>query len=235
MTLAAQFSLSEHIDEAFERCGFAPSGLTPGHIVSARRSVRTMLASWNNDSVDFWKVNSGLTHTQTLGETNFALAPGTIDVLRMAVLRNNYTTPMVILSASDWFNIPDKAVVQGMATRTWIERIESGLISHIYPFAENSTDVLVYDAMVQFNDSSILKNTPDIMPLWDAAFTTGLTAYLAEKFAPARFQEKWALYGGPGYHSPPGKSKSAYEIARQGNRERADTVMIVGKSRRWRR
>lgn len=235
MGLQPQFSLSDHIDEAFERCLYDPTGITPRHLTSARRSVRTMLTSWNNDSVDFWKVGSGLTHLQTQGEAQFTLPAGTIDVLRMAVLRNVYTTPMISLSASDWFDIPDKGVVQGMANRYWVERTEAGIVCHVYPFAENSTDILVFDTMTLFNDSTILKNTPDIMPLWDACFTTGLTAYLAEKFAHNLFIEKWALYGGPGYHSPPGKSKSAYEIARMGNRERADTVMIVGKTRRWRR
>lgn len=229
MALPANFTVADAIDEAMERCLFAPEAITPQHIVSARRSIRLMLDDWNNDSVDFWKVVSNQQHQQTLREDEFVPPAGTIDILDMSVLRDTYTTPMVILSRSDWFAIPDKATVQGMANRVWTERLQNSVTCHIYPFAENSTDILVFDAMVQFNDSSILQGSPDVPPLWNEAFTAGLTAKLAEKFRHELFAEKLALAGGP--FMPTG----AYARARTGNRERGDTVMIRHKGRRQRR
>jgi hypothetical protein len=234
MALSAQFNVAEHLEEAFERIGFSPEAIASAHLTSAKRSIRTLLTTWNNDSVDFWKVVSAQ-HPQTLDEAVWNLPAGTIDVLRMAVLRDTYTTPMVILSQSDWFAIPDKASVRGMANRVWVERTIPTFRAHIYPYAENSTDILNYDYMVQFNDSTILNGSPDIPPLWQEAFTAGLTALLAEKFAPSRFAEKRRLYGGPGFRAADGGPPSAYEVARMGNRERADTVMIVHKGRRQRR
>lgn len=234
MALSAPFNVAEHIEDAFERIQFDPAGLTPRHITSAKRSIRSMLAEWNNDSVDFWKVVTE-EHVQTLGEREFDAPDGTIDIIDVSVKRDVYLTPMMIISESDWFAIPDKDVVQGMATRIWVERRLPTFKVHVYPFAENSTDIIVYNRMVQFNDSTILAGSPDIPPLWQACFTAGLTAYLAEKFAPAIFADKMALYGGPGYKSSPGQKKSAYEIARWGNRERGDTIFAVHKARRPRR
>lgn len=229
MALPSAFTVSQGIDEAFERIGYDPTALEPRHLVSARRSIRLMLDDWNNDSVDFWKVQSNIQHVQTLNEASFVPPVGLIDILDMAVLRDTYTTPMVCLARSDWFAIPDKATVQGMANRFWLERLIAGFVCHIYPFAENSTDILVYDAMVQFNDSSILQGAADIPPLWNEAFVAGLTAKLAEKFARQLWAEKKAEAGGP--FTPGG----AYGRARTGNRERGDTVMIVHKGRRQRR
>lgn len=229
MALPSTFTVSEAIDEAFERCLISPANITPQHIVSARRSIRLMLDDWNNDSIDFWKVSSGQQHTQTLDEDDFTLPAGTIDVLDMGVLRNDYLTPLVIISRSDWFAIPDKATAQGMANRVWVERLTTGLTAHIYPKAPNSTDILVYDAMVRFNDSSALGSAADVPPLWNEAFTAGLTAALAFKFARPLWSEAKAEYGGPGV------STGAYARARMGNRERGDTVMVVHKARRQRR
>jgi hypothetical protein len=229
MALPAAFTVSQSIDEAFERLQFSPEALTPQHLVSARRSIRLMLDDWNNDSVDFWKVQSGIQHVQTILEASFVPPVGVIDILDMAVLRDTYTTPMVTLSRADWFAIPDKATVKGMANRFWLERLIAGLTCHIYPFAENSTDILIYDAMIQFNDSSILQGSADVPPLWNEAFTAGLTAKLAEKFRPQVFADKMALAGGP--FMPTG----AYARARTGARERADTIMILHKGRRQRR
>lgn len=229
MALPSAWTVSNAIDDAFERIQFSPEALTPQHLVSARRSIRLLLDEWNNDSVDFWKVQSNIQHVQTLNEASFVPPAGLIDILDMAVLRDTYTTPMVCLARADWFAIPDKATVQGMANRFWLERLIAGFVCHIYPFAENSTDILVYDAMVQFNDSSILQGAADVPPLWNEAFTAGLCAKLAEKFNRALWAEKKAAAGGP---LQPG---GAYAIARTGNRERGDTVMIVHKGRRQRR
>lgn len=229
MALPPAWTVAEAIEEAFERIGFAPSGLTGEHLLSARRSIRLLLDDWNNDDVDFWKVASGQTHAQTLNEASFTPVTGTIDVLRMAVRRNSNTTEMVMISASDWFAIPDKGVAPGMANRCWVQRENGAVTCNIYPKAENSTDVLVYDALVQFNDSSILQGAADVPALWNEAFTAGLCVKLAEKFRPDRLVEKQTLAGGPGM--PTG----AYARARMGNRERADTVFVVHKGRRQRR
>lgn len=225
MALPATFILAQHFDEAFERIGRDPSSITPAMLQSARRSVRLLLDEWNNDSVDFWKVLDGQTNTVTEDDTTFTPTSGTIDILRANVKRDDIETPMLIISASDWFNIPDKTA-PGMPDRIWVERYGTTITAHFWPVAENSTDVIVYDAMARFEDSSTLSSAVDVPPLWLEAFTAGLAAKLAEKYAPERLSEKMQLAGGPGI--PTGK----YAIARMGNRERGDTVMRMARTRR---
>lgn len=234
MALYGPMTIGEAIEEAFENIGFAPSGLTAEHVESAQRSIKRMLTSWNNDSVNFWKVLPNQTHTQTVEEQTWTLPAGTVDILDMAVLRDNYSTPMLTVTRSDWFAIPDKAVTTGMANRIWVERDLDPPVAHIYPMAENSSDVLVYDALVQFNDSSVLKLAPDIRQTWNDAFIAGLEWYLAGKFCPQRLMEKSQKYGGPGTGTPSGSS-GLYQIGKWANRERGDTVMLRHKSLRSRR
>ncbi len=233
MSLYSDMTLAEALDEAFENIGFAPSSIQAEHLDSARRSIRRMLTAWNNDSVNFWTVAPGLTHTQAVGEDSFVLPAGTIDLLRIGILRNGYLTPVLLISADDWFNIADKGLASGMATRVWVERDVEPPVAHVYPKAENSTDVLTFDAMTWFQDSSALNVKPQIGQLWNDAFISGMEWYLARKFAPARAGEKEAYYGGPETQFLGGRG--SYRVARMGNRERADTVLIRRKSRAWRR
>lgn len=228
MALPSAFSIADAIDEAMERCGYAPSGLTPEHIASAQRSIRLLLSDWNTDSVDFWKVSSGNLHALALSEASFTPVTGTVDIIRMACRRSQYDTPMLVISGAEWFAIPDKLLTSGMPTRVWCERLVSSVTAHIWPYSENATDVMVYDALTQFNDSSILAGSPDVPEPWLNAFTDGLTMKCAEKWAPDRLAEKKQIYGGPM------ESTGSYARARYGNRERGDTTFSFRKARRRR-
>lgn len=229
MALPGTFLVSEAVDEAFERCGVDPGALVDKHLESAARSIRLLLDEWNTDSVDFWKILSGQQHITTIEEQQFVLPDGAIDILRMGVLRYSYLTPLLIIAAEDWFALPDKGLAQGMAQRMWAERLIAGVTAHYYPMAENNTDILLYDVMMQFNDSTILQGSPDVPPAWQWAFVDGLTAYLAEKYDRPNYMAKLAKYGGP--MIPTG----SYARARAGNRERGDTVLIKHPARRLRR
>lgn len=226
MALPATFTVAAALDEAWERIGKDPSLLTGRHIISAQRSIRLMLVQWNNDGILFIKVTAGLLHTVALAETSFVAATGVIDILDAALRRSSLDSPMLMLSRAEWFNLPDKLLAQAMPDRFWVERIASPPTVHFYPMAENATDVIIYDAVTRFNDSSALAAAPDVQELWLEAFVSGLTAYLAEKFAPHRFIEKMALYGGPG------KRTGAYAVAKMGNAEKGDLQFTMPRRRR---
>jgi hypothetical protein len=234
MALPAPFLVADASDEAFERCGVAPSGITPEHIESLSRSINLLLSAWENDGIDFWKVQT-LTHTTTLGESTFTPPDGTIDIIRIGVKRDSYLTPMLIIAADDWFMIPDRDLAQGMPTRLWLQRLRDTNVGNYWPMAENDTDELVYDALVQFDDSTILQGEPDVPRPWLAAFTDGLTYMLARKYDKANLALHSDIYGGPGTAKYPQVSSGSYATARMGNRERGDTVFIKHKSRRMRR
>lgn len=229
MALPATFRTIDAVEEAFERIGFDPSTLVARHMVSAQRSIRLMLEEWANDQVHFYKV-SQQTRTLTDGDTSFTTVAGTIDVLYAMVTRNSVDIELGILSLEEWRSIPNHATAEGMPNRYWIDRTTEPPVFRFYPKAENSTDVIKYDALMYFDDSTPLASAPNIRALWNEAFTAGLTAKLAEKFAPDRLEEKMLLAGGP--HRRGG----AYAIAKSGgNRERADLQIVPAKSRRfWR-
>jgi hypothetical protein len=235
MTLPSAFTVAQSIDEAFERSLIDPKGITPEHVASARRSIRLMLDSWNNDSVMFWKVGAGQTQALAIGDDSFTLVAGAIDILQAAILRSGAYIPVSIISQSQWFAIPDRDAttqVQGLPRLCWVERTITGATAHIYPAADLATDVFVYDVMLQFNDSSQLSAQADVPGRWNNAFVSGLTAFLSEKFNHALFAEKMAKYGGPGVTNRPGQPPSDYQIARMGDRERGDTVMTIARRRR---
>lgn len=230
MTLPAAWTIADSLDEAFERCGVAPSGITEEHIDSAARSIRLLLSSWNNDSIDFWKVSSGNQQTLAVDDDSFTPVSGTLDIIRAKVLRDDVTTPMLIIGAEDWFRIPDLlAGNTGMPNRLWVERLASSVTANFWPASENATDKIVYDAILQFNDSTVLSGSADVPETWLTAFLDGLTMFLSQKFDRANYDRNARIYGGP--MIPTG----SYAVARAGNREKADTVFVVHNSRRRRR
>lgn len=238
MSLPPTWTVADSIDEAFERALIDPKGITPEHVASARRSIRLLLDTWNNDSVLFWKVAAGQTHTVTTAEDSFALDDGEIDILSASILRSGAYIPITLISRSDWFAIPDRdatSQVQGLPRLCWVERLINGATAHFYPAAENATDIFVYDAMLQLNDSTQLSGQADVPPRWNNAFVSGLTAFLCEKFNHALFAEKMAKYGGPGVTNKPGQPPSDYQLARMGDRDRSDTILVAYRSRRARR
>lgn len=228
MALPASFKVAESIDEAFERIGFAPEQITVRHVVSARRSIRLMLADWNTDQVLFWKVAAARTSALTLSADDFSPAADVIDILDMAVRRDNIDIPMQALSRSQWFALPDKIESQAMPTHYWVERLATGVTVHIYPKSENATDVLVYDAMLYFDDTSALASSTGLVERWNPAFTAGLTYHLSEKFARQMMAEKLELYGGP---NPPRGVWGAYQRAKTGDRERGETRITIARGR----
>lgn len=228
MSFPATFTVAAALDEVWERIGKDPSALLARHVNSAQRSIRLLLTQWNNDGTLFCKVASGNLHTiAAIGESSFTPIAGTIDFISAANRRNSLDTPMLLISRSEWFALPDKLLTKAMPDRLWIERNATIPTAHYYPMAENVTDIIVYDAIVRFNDSSALAGAPDIAELWNEAFVSGLTAMMAEKFAPERFMEKMALYGGPG------KRGGAYGVAKMGNAEK--TSLRFTMPRRGRR
>lgn len=238
MSFPAQFKVAEAMDEAFERIQLDPKGLTAEHVVSARRSIRLLLDSWNNDSIQFWKMAAGQQQAMTQGLVTFTPVAGTIDILQCSILRNGAYIPVDLISETDWFAIPDRDAtpqVQGLPRMAWVQRLITGPVVHLYPAADLATDFFVYDAMLQFNDSAQLNGGADVPFRWNNAFTSGLCASLAEKYAPALYAAKQAKYGGPGYLAPRGAPPTDYQLARMGDRERTDTIFVFQKSRRTRR
>lgn len=227
MAIPARFLVREAIDDAYERIGKNPASIDVPILISCQRSIRLMLDDWNNDGVMMWRI---LTDQQlaisAIGDEDFTLPSNVMDILDMAVFRSNAKIPMIEISRTDWFALPDRTNSSGMPTRWWPERNQEPILVHTYPKAENTSDILVYDAMTYFAESTSLSSFADVRRNWNEAFVSGLAAKFAEKWAPDRLDEKRKLAGGPLLMG------GAYAVAKMGDRERGDTVFVLNKRRR---
>lgn len=230
MSILLRFLVREAIDDAYERIGRNVVGLDAAALISCQRSVRLLLDEWNNDGVMMWRyvTDQQLTIT-SVGLETFTLPDNVMEIVDMAILRNSAKIPMIEISRTDWFALPDRINSKGMPTRWWPERNQEPILVHTYPKTENTTDVLIYDAMTYFEDSTSLSSFADVRRNWNEAFVAGLAAKFAEKWAPDRLAEKIGLAGGPL------RSGGAYAIAKMGDRERGDTVFVLNKRRRQHR
>jgi len=213
MAVSTAFTTGEAIIEAFERLLTTPEKVDGPRITSAKRSIRLLLEEWENDQVKLWNVVSTTTTTID-GTATYALAAGAIDLLEIYLRRSGIDTPISVMSRSEYFGIPDKDE-EGRPTRVWVDRSTDPPTMYPWPVPENSTDVFVYNYIDSFNASTSPSGTPDLSRGWQEAFIAGLTAKLAEKWARPLLGEKTAL------------ATIAYRKAKMGERERADTRMVI--------
>jgi hypothetical protein len=213
-TYAWDINIAEVTEEAFERCGIDPSSLTGRHLLSARRSLNLLYASWQGEGVLHWKV-AAKTNTFTQADESFTLPTGEIDILEAVLRRDGSDTEMIPISRDEFLSIPDKDQ-QGRPDRYWVERLKTPVV-HIWPAAENSTDIIAYNALMQFEDADGVAEDPDTPRRWLEAITSGLASKLAVKFAPDRIQMLVPM------------AEHEFTKARMEDRSRADISMVIGR------
>lgn len=218
--------LAELVDEAFDRCRVDPAHLTMRHIQSARRSMRFMCADWATDDYhDFRIKQETFTVTQSQGSyvagTDFDLTDNNIiDVIDMALRRNGIDTPIVFWSRQDLLNIPEKTT-EGRPDRCFVDKGRDGVTLTFWPVPENSTDVIVFNAVRKFDDYDTASDNADIPYHMYDAFAAGLASRLAEKYAPPELEEKLFL-----------KAAQAFRKGTNASRERGDVRIVPTSGRR---
>jgi hypothetical protein len=178
--------LAECVDEAFERCRIDPSSLDSSHVHSARRSINYMLADWaTQDNQDF-RIDR-FTVALVEGQAQYTIDPDTdgriIDILTVALRRDGSDTTIVAMARDEHLGIPNKDT-EGRPAMYFVDKRRTSIILTLWPVPENSTDVLVMDAMRKFTDAGVATNEPDIPYYMREAFVAGLAFRLGEKFAP---------------------------------------------------
>lgn len=196
--------LAELVDEALERCRIDPAKITSRHILSARRSMRFLLADWATDDYHDFRI---VKETMTLVESQAEYVAGVdfditdinlIDVLDMVLTRSGVDTPVEFWSRSDYLNIPEK-VVEGRADRVFIDKQRDNLVFTFWPVPDNSTDSVTFNAVRKFDDADTASDTADIPYYMYDAFAYGLAARLAEKYAPPELEEKLWIKAGQAF------------------------------------
>lgn len=221
--------LAEILDEAFERCRVDPAKITARHIISARRSMRFMLADWATDDYhDFRIVQESFTTvesqaTYTAGVDFDITDIRLIDVLNVVLTRSGVDTPVEIMSRQEYLNIPEKDI-EGRPDRIFIDKQRDQLVFTLWTTPENSTDIIKFDAVRKFEDSDTAADTADIPYQMQEAFVAGLAFKLSEKYAPPELEQ--ALYG---------KAQLAFRKGTNAVRERGDVRIVPDSGFRRRR
>lgn len=220
--------LAELVDEAFERCRIDPAHLTERHILSARRSMRFMLADWaTKDYHDFRIRQESFTVTEgqavyTAGVDFDITHTNLLDILDAVLTRSGVDTPVIPWTRSDYLNIPEKTT-QGRPDRVFVDKQRDQLVLTFWPVPENSTDVITFNAVQKFEDSDTAADNADIPYHMYDAFAYGLAERLCEKYGPPEIEQKLYI-----------KSENAFRTGTNASRERGD-VRIVPTSGRARR
>lgn len=223
--------LAEMVDEALERARIDPAKITARHILSARRSMRFMLAEWaTKDYHNFRIQRQSFTLVQSQGEyvagVDFDLGLtglAILDIINVVLRRDGVDTPVEFMPRSELINIPDK-LTEGRADRVFIDKKTDGITMTFWTVPENSTDEIHFDAVLKFQDSDTAADNAEIPWYMYDAFAYGLAFRMAEKYAPPELEQ--ALYA---------KAENSFRFGSNAAREKGDVRIVPSSGSRRRR
>jgi hypothetical protein len=184
-----ELDVTDYIEEAFERCGLEPR--TGDDLRTAKRSLNLLLADWANRGLNQWTVKQR-TFTVAANDGDYALDPDIIDILSLTVRRSGTDYSLERLSRSDFLNIPNKTT-SGRPSQFFLDRQITPNLK-VWPVPDNSSDVIVYDALTRIQDADTFTNTMDVPFRFYPCLAAGLAYYISMKKAPERIQILKAVY-----------------------------------------
>jgi hypothetical protein len=184
-----ELDVAEYIEEAFERCGLEVR--TGYDLKTAKRSLNLMLAEWANRGLNQWTIKQR-SFTSTQGDGDVPVSSDVIDVLSVVVRRSNTDYALDRVSRDTFLSIPNKTS-QGRPSQFFLDRQITPVLK-VWPVPENSTDVIIYDALTRMNDADSQTNTLDMPFRFYPCLAAGLAYYISMKRAPNRVQLLKAVY-----------------------------------------
>jgi hypothetical protein len=184
-----ELNVAEYIEEAFERCGLEVR--TGYDLKTAKRSLNLMLAEWANRGLNQWTIEQRQ-FTTTAADPDIALGADVIDILSVVVRRSGTDYSLDRVSRDEFLNIPSKTT-QGRPTQFFLDRQITPTLK-IWPTPENSTDIVIYDALTRIQDADAPTNTLEIPFRFYPCLAAGLAYYIAMKRSPQRLQLLKAVY-----------------------------------------
>jgi len=184
-----ELDVSDYIEEAFERCGLEVR--TGYDLKSAKRSLNLMLADWANRGLNQWTI-AQRSITVTQGTGNYSLDSDVIDILSVIVRRSGTDYALERLSRDEYLSIPTKTT-ESRANQFFLDRQITPELK-LWPVPDNSTDVVIYDALTRIEDADTYINTMEVPFRFYPCLAAGLAYYIAVKRAPNRVQLLKAIY-----------------------------------------
>ena len=184
-----ELDVADYIEEAFERCGLEVR--TGYDLQTARRSLNIMLAEWANRGLNQWTIEQK-TQSLTANDKDYSLGTDIIDILSAVVRRGTTDFSMSRISRDTYLAQPNKSTT-GRPTQFFLDRQVTPNLK-IWPAPENSTDVIIYDALTRIQDADSATNTMEIPFRFYPCLTAGLAYYIAMKKVPDRIQLLKSVY-----------------------------------------
>ena len=184
-----ELDVAEYIEEAFERCGLEVR--TGYDLRTAKRSLNLMLAEWANRGLNQWTIKQR-TLSLTQGDGEYDLGTDIIDVLSVVIRRSDTDYALDRVSRDTFISIPNKTT-QGRPSQFFLDRQLTPNLK-VWPVPENSTDIIIYDALTRMDDGDAQTNTMDMPFRFYPCLAAGLAYYIAMKRAPERIQLLKAVY-----------------------------------------
>ena len=208
------FTIDEIVEEAFERLGI--HNVTGYQLKSSRRSLNIMFQEWGNRGIHYWEIGSTnidliegqsdynffrSTGDGTSAATNApANVYGVSDVLE-AQLRSNRTqttqsdSPMTKVDRSTYAGFSNK-LSKGTPNQYWVERFIDKVRIHIYPTPDstNASKDMHFYFIKRIQDVGDYTNATDVPFRFVPCMVSGLTYYLAQKYAPQLIQPMKLVY-----------------------------------------
>ena len=218
VTFDKTFAVDEIIGEAYERIGL--QSVSGYQLKTARRSLNVMFQEWGNRGLHYWEVgdtNIDLVEGQaeyifyratgdgtsatTVGGTSGTSTYGVADVLE-ATYRTGRTETTQADSA---LTKTDRATYSGLAnklskgtpSRYFVQRLIDKTTITVYPTADSSNaskDMHIYFVKRIQDADATYTDATDVPYRFVPCMASGLSFYLAQKYAPQRVQELKLLY-----------------------------------------
>ena len=181
--------VADVIEEAYERCGIEIR--TGYEAETARRSLNLMFAEWANRGVNLWTVKLG-TQALTAGTATYSLSNTIADLLEVVVRRDGVDFEVQRISRGEYQSQPNKTT-RGRPSSFYFNRQVTPEIN-LWATPENSTDVLIYDALTRMNDADSMQDTLEVPFRFYPCLAAGLAYYISLKRAPERTQLLKSIY-----------------------------------------
>jgi len=184
-----ELDVADYIEEAFERCGLEVR--TGYDLKTAKRSLNLMFADWANRGLNQWTIEQR-TQALTSSDGEYSLGTDVIDILSLIVRRDGTDFALDRISRDTYLNIPTKTTT-GRPTQFFLDRQITPNLK-LWPLPENSTDVVIYDALTRLDDADNYVNTVGIPFRFYPCLAAGLAYYISMKRSPDRSQLLKSVY-----------------------------------------
>lgn len=174
-----QFTLTvdEVLREAFERLGGEP--VLGAELASARRSLNIVITNLINKGILTFTLNN-IFVTCSTSQVSYDLPTSVVDVLFMALRRDDTDREMTRINFTDYLRIPNKTRA-GTPSQYMVDRKYTGPTVYIWQASTTSTDVL--NILTERRIQDIINSNEDIGIPWRfmPVLASGLAFLIATK------------------------------------------------------